>query len=394
MTGPENGNGASRAASLSLTGGAAIVAPVSMFPNGIPNNALIVLPLSKPTDELIAMLQKGPTAVTQDQMWSLLGFNGPAVQVQDDQGRPIAIGLEDLLAGLEKHWQEASEDLNRGRIFAQELLKYSRFEKAETVLSKIVAKGGLVGDDWLALGVTQLQLKKLDKAESTLKGAQNIMKTNPYPSLHLAKVMKEKGDEVGEKAMTLRAIDIQPQAVDAWGYLFHISREKDGEEKALAAIEELANKEQNKKTAAPYIAVQGYYAEKEEGRDQAIKWAKKAVERNVDDPLALLCLSALYGQAGQLDEVIKLLQPHEGKMSRDVRLAHNYFEALFQNRQIDKVTRLLNALAGSPDKEVKQFAIERSRAVAQYLQQQQQQLQGAAQGNVSPSAPSGGARRS
>ena len=34
----------------------------------------------------------------------------------------------------------------------------------------------------------------------------------------------------------------------------------------------------------------------------------------------------------------------------------------------------LNALAGSPNKEVKQFAIERSRMVAQFLQQQQQQL--------------------
>ncbi|MCU0686514.1 MAG: hypothetical protein MUF34_30420, partial [Polyangiaceae bacterium] len=67
------------------------------------------------------------------------------------------------------------------------------------------------------------------------------------------------------------------------------------------------------------------------------------------------------------------------KMLRDVRLANNYFEALFQSRQLDKVTRFLNALAGSPVREVKQFAIERSRAVAQYLQQQQQQLaQGAA----------------
>jgi hypothetical protein len=42
------------------------------------------------------------------------------------------------------------------------------------------------------------------------------------------------------------------------------------------------------------------------------------------------------------------------------------------------VTKLLNALAGSQNREVKQFAIERSRAVAQYLQQQQQQLAGAA----------------
>ncbi len=65
-------------------------------------------------------------------------------------------------------------------------------------------------------------------------------------------------------------------------------------------------------------------------------------------------------------------------MANDVRLANNYFEALFQARQLDKVKSLLNALAGSSNREVKQFAIERSRAVAQYLQQQAQQIQSAA----------------
>jgi tetratricopeptide (TPR) repeat protein len=390
-------NGAPQTSSLTLSGGAAIVAPVQSFPNGIPGNALVVLPLSKPTDEMVEKLQQGPLVVTQEQMWKLLGFNGPAVQVQDDQGRPIAIGLEDLLSGLEKHWQEAPDDLNRARIFAQELLKYQRYEKAETVLAKIVAKGGLVGDDWLALGVTQMQLEKFDKAESTLKGAQNIMKTNPYPSLHLAKLYKQKGDEATQRAMTLRAIEIEPNAVDAWGYLFFQIKEKDGEEAAAAEIEKLAASDKNKGRSAPFIAVQGAYAEQEESRDKAIRWAKRAVEVNSNDPLALLCLSALYGQAGQLDEVIRLLQPHEAKMARDVRLAHYYFEALFQNRQIDKVTKLLNALAGSQDKEVKQFAIERSRAVAQFLQQQQQQLAQAAQqagSNVSPPAPAGLARKS
>ena len=68
--------------------------------------------------------------VTQEQMWQLLGFNGPAVQVQDDQGRPIAIGLDDLLSGLDKHWQEDQSDLNRGRAYAQELLKHKRLERA------------------------------------------------------------------------------------------------------------------------------------------------------------------------------------------------------------------------------------------------------------------------
>lgn len=371
----ENGQQQGNAAGLQIAGGAAIVAPVSAFPNGVPGNALIVIPMTKPSDELKALVENGPAAVTIEQMWKLLGFNGPAVQVQDDQGRPIAIGLEDLLSGLDKHWLEQPDDLNRGRIYAQELLKHGRLQRAEQVLSKLVAKGG-TGDDWLALGIAQLSQEKHEKAEGTLKGAQNLMKTNPYPALHLAKLYHATKEEEKERESVEKAISIDPGCVDAWAYLFQHLKEAKGEEQAVAEIEKLAA---DKKTAAPYVAMQGFYANDEETRDKAIGFAKRGVEKNPDDPVALLCLSALYGQKGDLEAVARLLQPHEGKMSRDVRLANNYFEALFQSRQIEKVTKLLNALAGSPTKEVKQFAIERSRLVAQYLQQQQQQLAAAAQ---------------
>jgi tetratricopeptide (TPR) repeat protein len=363
-------NGQQGVAGLQISGGAAIVAPVSAFPNGVPGNALIVIPVNKPTDELAEMLEKGPTALTLEQMWKLLGFNGPAVQVQDDQGRPIAIGLEDLLAGLDKHWLEQPDDLNRGRIYAQELLKHNRLQRAEQVLSKIVAKGG-TGEDWLALGVAQLSQEKLDKAEGTLKGAQNLQKENPYPSLHLAKLYQQKKDDEKEKEFVEKAIAIDAGCIDAWAYLFQFFKQRTDEDKAIAELEERADKQ---KTAAPYIALQGFFANEEATRDKALAFAQKAVDKAPDDPLTLLCLSALHGQKGDLEAVIRVLQPHEAKMSRDVRLANNYFEALFQSRQIEKVTKLLNALAGSANKEVKQFAVERSRAVAQYLQQQQQQL--------------------
>ena len=145
----------------------------------------------------------------------------------------------------------------------------------------------------------------------------------------------------------------------------------------MKVVEDLALAEPNKKTAAPYVALQGLFSGKEETREKALVFARKAVERNENDPLALVSLSALYGQKGDLDSVIELLSKHEAKMVTDVRLANNYFEALFQKRQLDRVTKLLNALAGSSNREVKQFAIERSRAVAQYLQQQQRELAGA-----------------
>ncbi len=365
---------------LQISGGAAIMAPVSAFPNGVPGNAIIVIPLSKPSDELKEQLNAGPSALTVEQMWKLLGFNGPAVQVQDEQGRPIAIGLEDLLAGLDKHWQEAQDDLARGRIYAQELMKYGRLQRAEQVLSKIVAKGG-TGDDWLALGVTQLQQTKLDKAEGTLKGAQNLLKTNPYPALHLAKLFAQKEEKEKEREQIDKALDIDANNVDAWAYLFQTIRKDGDAETAIAELEKLS---ETRKAAAAYVAIQGFYAGDEETLDKAVTFAKKGTEKYPDDAVMLLCLSALYGQKGDLEAVTRLLAPHEAKMTRDVRLANNYFEALFQSRQIDKVTKLLNALAGAPNKEVKQFAIERSRVVAQYLQQQQQQLAGGAAGGGQP----------
>jgi tetratricopeptide (TPR) repeat protein len=368
---PSEGEGA-----VAIQGGAAILAPISSFPNGVPGNAMVLIPLGQNGQPVEKDVVNGPVALTMDQVWKLLGFNGPAVQVQDEQGRPIAIGLEDLLAGLEKHWKDSQDDLDRGRIYAQELMKYNRHDKAEAVLAKIVARGG-DGNDWLGLGVAQLAQDKLDKAEGTLKGAQNLMKDNPYPSLHLAKVFKGKTDPKGERESVERAIQIQPGNVDAWAYLFNFIKESENEEKAIKTIEEHANAPVNAKTAAPYVALQGFYANDEKTRDKAIVFAKKAVDRNPTDPIPLIVLSALYGQSGKLDEVIKLLAPHEAIMREDVRLAHNYFEALFQSKDMPKITALLNKLATSSNKEVKQFAIERSRAIAQMLQQQQQALQAA-----------------
>ena len=66
------------------------------------------------------------------------------------------------------------------------------------------------------------------------------------------------------------------------------------------ADEKLANATVNQKSVAPYVAIQGFYANDDATRDKAIMWAKKAVARNGDDPLAILCLSALYGAQGNL----------------------------------------------------------------------------------------------
>jgi hypothetical protein len=60
-----------------LEGGAAIIAPVSAFSGSIPPNALVVVPVPEMNENLKENIERGPMAVTRDQMWELLGFNGP-----------------------------------------------------------------------------------------------------------------------------------------------------------------------------------------------------------------------------------------------------------------------------------------------------------------------------
>ena len=369
---------------VSITGGAAILAPIQSFPNGVPANAMVLIPLGANGAPIDKEIVDGPVKITMEQVWKLLGFNGPAVQVQDEQGRPIAIGLEDLLSGLEKHWVDSQDDLDRGRIFAQELMKYQRHEKAEQVLSKIVARGG-DGQDWLALGVAQLAQEKHDKAEGTLKGAQNLMKDNPYPSLHLAKLANAKKDGVAEPRGH-RARDPDPaRQRRRVGLPLQLHPRSENEEKALAAIEELAQAPVNAKTAAPYVALQGFYAADEATRDKAISYAKKGVDRSPSDPIPLIVLSALYGQAGKIDEVVKLLAPQERSCSRTCASPTTTSRRSSSRRTWPSSRHCSNKLATSPNKEVKQFAIERSRAIAQMLQQRQQALAAAAQGEIAGS---------
>src|SRR6201999_3732174 len=98
------------------------------------------------------------------------------------------------------------------------------------------------------------------KAEATLKGAQNLLKASPFPSLQLAKVMKEKGDRKAERENAERAIQIDNNSVDAWAYLANSIKDASTEEQMVQEVEGLANAPVNSKCSAPYIALQGFYA--------------------------------------------------------------------------------------------------------------------------------------
>ena len=89
------------------------------------------------------------------------------------------------------------------------------------------------------------------------------------------------------------------------------------------------------RNGGPLRAIQGFYANEEETRPKPS--STKKPWRATRTTRWRFCLSALR-QQGDLPSVIKLLLQHEAKMSRDVLLANKLLEALFQSRQIDKVT--------------------------------------------------------
>ena len=70
----------SQNAGISLTGGAAILAPITAFPNGVPGNALVLIPLGPNGAPVDKDITKGPVVLQMEEVWKLLGFNGPAVQ--------------------------------------------------------------------------------------------------------------------------------------------------------------------------------------------------------------------------------------------------------------------------------------------------------------------------
>jgi tetratricopeptide (TPR) repeat protein len=253
-------------------------------------------------------------------------------------------------------------------------MNHGRFAQAEVVLTRITAQSGSGGEDFLALGIAQGRLQKLDQSEAALTRAQKLMPRNPYPSLYLARVSQLRGDMQAERGLVERAIAIDADCLDAWGYLFERRHEIEGEAKALAAVEELAKDPANQKNVASCVAVQMFYARDAKTADKAMQWAKKAYARNADDPLALAALSSAYGQSGNLAAIIELLGPQEAKVVSDTRLANILFEALMQSRRTEEATALLAALARSPNREVSDFAAARSQAMVQLLQQQQQRL--------------------
>ena len=57
---------------IQLQGGAAILAPITAFPNGVPGNALVLIPLGPNGAPVQEKIVSGPVALTMDEVWNEL----------------------------------------------------------------------------------------------------------------------------------------------------------------------------------------------------------------------------------------------------------------------------------------------------------------------------------
>jgi len=55
-------------AGISLTGGAAILAPIGAFPNGVPGNALVLIPLGANGAPVETKIVNGPVALKMEEV--------------------------------------------------------------------------------------------------------------------------------------------------------------------------------------------------------------------------------------------------------------------------------------------------------------------------------------
>ena len=70
MTQSMPGNNAQQpaGAGISLTGGAAILAPIQAFPNGVPSNALVLIPLGANGAPVETQIVAGPVALKMEEV--------------------------------------------------------------------------------------------------------------------------------------------------------------------------------------------------------------------------------------------------------------------------------------------------------------------------------------
>jgi hypothetical protein len=61
-------------AGIQLKGGAAILAPISSFPNGVPGNALVLLPINANGTPLEKKVVEGPVALQMEEVPSRSGW--------------------------------------------------------------------------------------------------------------------------------------------------------------------------------------------------------------------------------------------------------------------------------------------------------------------------------
>lgn len=263
------------------------------------------------------------------------------IRVFDSYGRELLVPREEwrtkiLPANIKKHWDDADslysiivQSLGDGLVSDIAFAARRLFE-----IDRDLARSAAV------LGIVEMELGRLDAAESVLKGALGRTGEDGILLTNLAKVIAKKGDSVESERTLWRALQADPNQDNGLLWWVAIHRERGGERAERQALERVA--------ALP-------------GSFRASLWlARSALQRGdrqraldlYATPLALneipgdvlMQISGDLGNAGMLNELLALVAPHFRIETHGIAVGNNLLKTYVDLGRFTDARKLLEQL--------------------------------------------------
>jgi tetratricopeptide (TPR) repeat protein len=222
----------------------------------------------------------------------------------DDRGRELKIRRSDwadsiLLPNLEKVWSDP-EALAAA---ITQALEDDFPELVAAAAARLVDLEDESERSLIVAAVVSLELDDLAAAERSLRRSVDKHGESALVLTNLAKVLDGRGDKPGAATTLRRALALAPNVENALLWWAAMAREERGDAAYLAALEEISS------AAGAWRARLWIAREKlgEGDRAAAVALYEEALARAGDEPEALTMVSGDLGNAGALEEIVRLV---------------------------------------------------------------------------------------
>ncbi|HJV64925.1 MAG TPA: tetratricopeptide repeat protein [Geomonas sp.] len=265
------------------------------------------------------------------------------IKVLDEFGRELLISRQQwldnvLLGNLEKHREDpdALYGLLAGALkdgFAAEVLPYAEHLSR---IDPVAWRGPSI------LASVYLQSQRLDEAEQVLEEYLDLHGEEGAILTNLAKVYSQRGEEARAEELLWRALELDPNQDNALLWLASIHCERGGEVAQWELFREVAELPGSWR-AHLWLARQALQDNDLAGAQAEYRTALE----NGGDPVPpdlLMQLSGDLGNAGHLEEIVRLAGAYYDPVIHGIEAANNFLKANLELGRLKETRRLLQRL--------------------------------------------------